>query len=66
MFWKTFIFQAENMGPNALRQVEPFLVTKEEWQEFLSTHDSLKFLVPESNEMMRTSYLILDEYMRFV
>ena len=31
-----------------------------------SSHSSVKCLVPESNEMMRSSYLILDEYMRFL
>ena len=54
------------MGDGALRQVEPFLVTKEEWDLFLHTHRDIECLVREDNENMRNSYLILDEYMRFL
>ena len=54
------------MGAGALRQVEPFLVTKEEWNVFLDNHRDISCLVPEDNENMRDSYLILDEYMRFL
>lgn len=67
--WKVFqclAIGAENQGEGALRQVEEFLVTEEQWQAFLSRHSSLTTLVPESNEAMRNSYLILDEYMRFL
>ena len=69
MRWKVFQclpIEAENMGPGALRQVEPFLVTEEEWQTFLTTHHHITVMVQESNEKMRNSYLILDEYMRFL
>ena len=58
--------EAENMGPGALRQVEPFLVTEEEWQTFITNHHTITVMVQESNEKMRNSYLILDEYMRFL
>ncbi|KAE8289963.1 putative E3 ubiquitin-protein ligase RNF144A-A [Larimichthys crocea] len=34
--------------------------------EGLPVHSSVSCLVPESNEKMRNSYLILDEYMRFL
>ena len=67
--WKVFqclAIEAENLGQGALRQVEPFLVTEEEWQTFLATHQEISVLVPESNDKMRNSYLILDEYMRFL
>ena len=67
--WKVFqclAIEAENLGEGALRQVEPFLVTEEEWQTFLATHQEISVLVPESNDKMRNSYLILDEYMRFL
>ena len=59
-------FQAENLGSNALRQVTPYLVTVDEWNSFLFRHSSIKCLVPENNEMMRNSYLLLDEYMRLL
>ena len=32
----------------------------------MTRHKSVTTLVPESNEAMRNSYLILDEYMRFL
>ena len=67
--WKVFQclpIEAENMGEGALRQVEPFLVTDEEWEQFLNTHSDLECLVRESNDQMRNSYIILDEYMRFL
>ena len=67
--WKVFQclpIDAENMGEGALRQVEEFLIIDSEWQQFLDTHGSIKCLVPENNDAMRNSYLILDEYMRLV
>jgi radical S-adenosyl methionine domain-containing protein 2 len=36
------------------------------WKAFCDRHKLLKCFVPESNEMMKRSYLILDEYMRFL
>ena len=58
--------EAENLGPGALRQVEEFLVTEQQWAAFLHRHRAVAALVPEDNEAMRNSYLILDEYMRFL
>merc|ERR1712126_477090 len=52
----------ENLGEDALRQVDHFLVSDEQWKSFLGS----TCIVPESNEAMRNSYLILDEYMRFL
>ena len=69
MRWKVFQclpIDAENMGPGALRQVDPFLITDTEWRHFLDTHHHIQCLVAEDNEKMRNSYLILDEYMRFL
>ncbi|XP_060081106.1 S-adenosylmethionine-dependent nucleotide dehydratase RSAD2-like isoform X2 [Ylistrum balloti] len=67
--WKVFqclLIGGENAGENALRQAETFVVTEAEFQAFLDRHSSVACLVPESNEKMRNSYLILDEYMRFL
>ncbi len=47
-------------------QVEPFLISDAEFETFLERHKTVKTLVPESNTTMRNSYLILDEYMRFL
>ncbi|XP_063713389.1 S-adenosylmethionine-dependent nucleotide dehydratase RSAD2-like [Symsagittifera roscoffensis] len=67
--WKVFqclSIDEENQGQNALRQVEPFLITSDQFQSFLKRHESVSTLVPESNLAMRNSYFILDEFMRFL
>ncbi|XP_053315718.1 radical S-adenosyl methionine domain-containing protein 2 [Spea bombifrons] len=67
--WKVFqclIIEGENCGEDALRQAEKFIISNEEFNNFLSRHKNIKCLVPESNKQMRDSYLILDEYMRFL
>ena len=47
-------------------QVEPFLITNDEFEKFVERHKKMvpDLVVPESNEAMRNSYIILDEYMR--
>lgn len=56
----------ENAGENALKHAETYVVSDTEFQAFLDRHKHVQCLVPESNEKMRNSYLILDEYMRFL
>ena len=53
--WKVFQclpIEAENMGEGALRQVEPFLVTDEEWEQFLNAHSKLECLVKELGNIL--------------
>ncbi|KAL4222554.1 Radical S-adenosyl methionine domain-containing protein 2 [Mactra antiquata] len=67
--WKVFqclLIAGENAGADALRNAETFVITDEEFQDFLIRHESIRCLVPESNQKMQNSYLILDEYMRFL
>ncbi|GAA6108718.1 radical S-adenosyl methionine domain-containing protein 2 [Tachysurus ichikawai] len=67
--WKVFqclLIEGENSGENSLREAEKFVITEQEFQDFLDRHQSIKCLVPESNQKMKDSYLILDEYMRFL
>lgn len=67
--WKVFqclLIGGENCGSDAIRNAENFVISNEDFQSFISRHSSVKCLVPESNEMMQNSYLILDEYMRFL
>ncbi|KAM4771768.1 S-adenosylmethionine-dependent nucleotide dehydratase RSAD2 [Rhinophrynus dorsalis] len=67
--WKVFqclIIEGENCGEEALRQAETFVISNEEFNHFLDRHRNIACLVPESNQQMRDSYLILDEYMRFL
>ncbi|MEQ2308661.1 Radical S-adenosyl methionine domain-containing protein 2 [Ameca splendens] len=67
--WKVFqclLIDGENAGETALREAEKFVISDLQFQEFLDRHSAVSCLVPESNEKMRNSYLILDEYMRFL
>ncbi|XP_025192909.1 radical S-adenosyl methionine domain-containing protein 2-like [Melanaphis sacchari] len=67
--WKVFqclLLEGENAGEGALRDAARFYVTDEQFRGFLRRHDHVPSLVPENNDAMRDSYLILDEYMRFL
>ncbi|XP_061182379.1 S-adenosylmethionine-dependent nucleotide dehydratase RSAD2-like [Saccostrea echinata] len=67
--WKVFqclLIGGENVGENAIRNAENMVVTSEEFQAFCERHRDISCLVPESNVQMKDSYLILDEYMRFL
>ncbi|KAK9879884.1 hypothetical protein WA026_008384 [Henosepilachna vigintioctopunctata] len=67
--WKVFqclLIEGENAGPEALRDAERFYIRNEIFNNFLKVHKSVDCLVPESNSKMQNSYLILDEYMRFL
>lgn len=67
--WKVFqclLLEGENVGASALRSAEKFYISDEDFQRFLDRHKHVKALVAESNVKMQNSYLILDEYMRFL
>ncbi|KAK0684744.1 RSAD2 protein, partial [Pygoscelis papua] len=67
--WKVFqclLIEGENSGEDALREAEKFVISDEDFEQFLDRHKDISCLVPESNQKMRDSYLILDEYMRFL
>jgi len=67
--WKCFQVlpvETENKGNGARWNVDEFLITNEEFEAFCDRHKGLKCFVPESNRNMKSSYVILDEYMRFL
>nr|ALM30210.1 viperin [Branchiostoma japonicum] len=67
--WKVFqclLIGGENAGPEALRNAEDMVIPDQEFDQFVRRHEHVTCLVPESNEKMKDSYLILDEYMRFL
>ncbi|XP_063228182.1 S-adenosylmethionine-dependent nucleotide dehydratase RSAD2-like isoform X1 [Bacillus rossius redtenbacheri] len=67
--WKVFqclLLEGENAGPDALRNAERFYVTDKQFADFLDRHRGVPTLVAEDNVKMQNSYLILDEYMRFL
>ena len=67
--WKAFqclIVTGENDNEKRKRDARNFLVTEEQWKVFCDRHKHLECFVPESNKAMKGSYLLLDEYMRFL
>ncbi|KAK3669997.1 hypothetical protein LTR78_010096 [Recurvomyces mirabilis] len=67
--WKAFqclIVAGENDNAKRKRDATDFLVNDEQWQIFHERHKHLKCFVPEDNQSMASSYLLLDEYMRFM
>ena len=48
------------------RDARQLLITKEQFQTFCGKHKHLRCFVPESNDLMASSYLILDEYLCFL
>jgi radical S-adenosyl methionine domain-containing protein 2 len=52
----------ENAGEDALRNAERYVIEDEEFAAFIERHSQVKVLVPEYSDMMKNSYLILDEY----
>jgi radical S-adenosyl methionine domain-containing protein 2 len=67
--WKCFqvlIVDGENDSEKTLRDARKYLITDEEYEAFYEKHKMQKCLVPEPNRLMAKSYLILDEYLRFL
>ena len=67
--WKVFqvlMVKGENDNSDRLRNVTEFQITDEEFNKFIERHKEIEYMVPESNESMKSSYLILDEEMRFL
>jgi radical S-adenosyl methionine domain-containing protein 2 len=58
----------ENTGKDtgSIRDARGLVITDEQFQAFLDRHKHQSSLVPESNEVMKDSYLLLDEEMRYV
>ena len=57
---------ADTALDNRKRDARELLITTEQWQSFCDKHKHLDAFVPESNDDMASSYLILDEYMCFL
>ncbi|KAM5444074.1 hypothetical protein MferCBS31731_000591 [Microsporum ferrugineum] len=67
--WKCFqvlLVRGENDSDQTLRDVRKFQITDEQYQAFCRRHEHQPSFVAEPNNLMAKSYLILDEYMRFL
>lgn len=62
--WKVFqvlMVEGENNSEKTLRDVRKYQITDEEFEVFCAKHKELECFVPESNKMMASSYILLDE-----
>ena len=64
--FQCLLIDGENAGENALRRAEELTISDDQFEGFCTKHAHVPQFVPESNEKMRNSYLILDEYMRYL
>jgi radical S-adenosyl methionine domain-containing protein 2 len=67
--WKVFqclIVEGENDNKDRVRDARGFLISDEQWRTFCDRHQHLPCYVPEDNSSMASSYLLLDEHMRFM
>lgn len=67
--WKCFqvlVVEEENGSDTTLRNATRFTISDAEFDQFCQRHSHQKCFVPESNKIMKSSYLILDEWMRFL
>ena len=68
--WKVFqvlLVPGENDSEKTKRDTRRLLISDEAFEAFCRRHSALKeCMVPEPNRLMRSSYLLLDEYMRFL
>ena len=68
--WKAFqvlILEGENSGrPGDLRDAHELKVSRSQFDAFCNRHSGQKSLIPENNDVMQNSYLLLDEELRFL
>ena len=71
--WKVFqvlSLEGENKGTGSKRDVIPFLISSSEFQEYVSRHkihrDVAEMMRVEDNTTMQASYILIDEYGRFL
>lgn len=67
--WKCFqvlIVEGENDSTTTLRNAKNFVISNEEFQQFCDRHSQNDCFVAEPNSLMRDSYILVDEYMRFL
>ncbi|KAI9732880.1 MAG: hypothetical protein M1834_003820 [Cirrosporium novae-zelandiae] len=67
--WKCFqvlVVPGENENSDRLRNAQDFVISDQQYQVFCDKHSHNKCFVHEPNGVMRSSYLILDEHMRFL
>ena len=68
--WKVFqvlILEGENAGGGDLRDARSLTISDAQYRAFVDRHaPNFPQLIPESNDVMQNSYLLLDEQLRFL
>ncbi len=67
--WKCFqvlIVPEENGSDQTLRDARDFVITDEQFKHFCDGHKHHECFVPEGNDVMASSYLLLDEFLCFL
>ncbi|KAL7544442.1 hypothetical protein ACHAWF_007822 [Thalassiosira exigua] len=68
--WKAFqvlVLKGENAGgKDDLRDARGLQVSRPEFDAFVDRHSGQEALIPEPNDVMQNSYLLLDEELRFL
>jgi radical S-adenosyl methionine domain-containing protein 2 len=68
--WKVFqvlVLKNENSGgPGELRDARDMVVSNDQFWSFVDRHQEFAALIPEPNDIMQNSYLLLDEELRFL
>ena len=67
--WKVFqvlMVRGENDSEKALRDVREWEISDAEFKFFCDRHKGIPSFIPENNKVMASSYLLVDEYMRFM
>lgn len=53
--FQCLLIEGENVGEGALREAQKFVISKEEFQEFLDRHRGVSCMVPECNDKVVSS-----------
>ncbi|KAL2005907.1 hypothetical protein VTN00DRAFT_10400 [Thermoascus crustaceus] len=64
--YNVVVIEDENDSDETIRDARRFQITDEGFQRFCDRHSQQACFVPEPNNVMRSSYLMIDEYMRFL
>ena len=67
--WKVFqvlMLPGENDSEKTKRDARALLISDEAYDRFCARHCHIGGFTPEPNRVMRSSYLLVDEYMRFM
>lgn len=51
--FQCLIIEGENSGEDALREADKFVISDEDFEQFLERHKDISCLVPESNQKVK-------------